>query len=231
MQSSPLLQELGRSLGFAACAKDQTGFWAKQRNDLQRIGYCKGSIHKFSSFLLQFVSANWKEKDVVSQGTAQDFPALLVELVGGQLLVEDKLNMSQWCVLVAEKAKYVWGCISKRVASRLRKWSFPLFSIHKAYGALCPGLGPQYNAGTGEDAEEGHQDGYRSGVHHSVHHIQREAEVPGLVQPRSGESGGNLTAVFSDQKKGNNREDSQTPLINAQLMEKKQQTQVAIRNI
>lgn len=48
-------------------------------------------------------SANWRKKDVVSHRTAQDFPALLVELVGGWVLVEDKLNVSQQCVLEAAK--------------------------------------------------------------------------------------------------------------------------------
>lgn len=49
-----------------------------------------------------------------------------------------------------------------------------------------------------------------------------------MVQPRREESGGNLTAVFNEQKKGNNGEASQTLLISAQLKENKQQTQVAI---
>lgn len=61
--------------------------------------------------------------------------------------------MSQWCVLAA-KAKYVRGCISKGVPSRSRKQSFPLLGMNETYRAPCPGLGPQHNSG--EDSEEGH---------------------------------------------------------------------------
>lgn len=93
------------------------------------------------------------------------------------MLVEDKLNMSQQRVLAAVKANRVLGCISKRVASRPRKRSFPLLGMHEASGALCPDVGPQY-ADTGEDPEEGHQKGYRSGAHD----VRREAERSGLVQ-------------------------------------------------
>lgn len=43
------------------------------------------------------VSTIRRERDVVSRGTAQDFPALLVELVGGQVPVEDTEHESVVC--------------------------------------------------------------------------------------------------------------------------------------
>lgn len=58
-------------------------------------------LPSFSSFT---VSADSREKDVASQGAAQEFSALLLELVGGQVQVGGKLNMSQQCVLAAVKA-------------------------------------------------------------------------------------------------------------------------------
>lgn len=108
-------------------------------------------------------SASWRKKDVVSQGTAQDFPALLVELVGGWVLGEDKLNVSQQCVLAAAKVNSAPACFSQRVASRPREWPCPLLGTHEAPGAPCPGVGPQA-AEAEEDPQKGYQEGYRSGA-------------------------------------------------------------------
>lgn len=112
------------------------------------------------------------------------------------MLVEDKLNMSQQCVLAATKANQVLGCVSKRVAGRSRKRSFPLLGMHGA-GALCSGVGPPC-AGTGEDPEKGHQDGYRSGAHD----VRREAEGFGLVQPGRKEHGRGLKVVLNYLRRG-----------------------------
>lgn len=84
------------------------------------------------------------------------------------------------------------------LASRSKKQSFPPLGMHEVFGALRPGVGPQY-ANTGEDPEEGHQDGYRSGAHD----VQREAE--GSAWKRG--VGGDLTTVLNYLKKGKNRED------------------------
>lgn len=128
-----LLLKLKRGSGFEVYAKELDFQGKTLKSGKKKWGAGKeapaNSLPSSSSLT---ASANWRKEDVVSQGTTQDFPALLVELVGGWVLGEDKLNVSQQCVLAAAKVNHGLGCFSQRVASRSRKWPCP--SAWRAWG-------------------------------------------------------------------------------------------------
>ncbi|GAB0181931.1 hypothetical protein GRJ2_000658400 [Grus japonensis] len=62
------------------------------------------------------------------------------------VLIEEKLNMSRQCVLAAQKANHVLGCIKISVTSRSREEILPLYSaLLRPHLEYCVQLwGPQY---------------------------------------------------------------------------------------
>mgnify|MGYP001860095652 CR=1 FL=1 len=58
------------------------------------------------------------------------------------VMVDEKLDMSQQCVLAAQKTNCILGCFRKGVASRESEVIVPLSSCEAPSGILCPGLGP-----------------------------------------------------------------------------------------
>ena len=85
------------------------------------------------------------------------------------MLTDGKLDMSQQCALVAQKANHIKGCIKISVSSRVRDMILPLCSGEASPGVLCPDVEssvPERHGPLGVHPEEGHRNDPRDGTPH-----------------------------------------------------------------
>jgi len=84
----------------------------------------------------------------------------------GVLMVEN-LGMSHKCVLIAQKASCISGCIIRTMASRLREVILSLYSGENPPGVLHSALGPsaqERRGRVGTGPEKGNKDDQRAGT-------------------------------------------------------------------
>ena len=81
--------------------------------------------------------------------------------------MDEKLGRNWQCVLIAQKANRILGCIKSSVASRSRDVILPFCSGETPPGVLHPALGPSAQEGHGTAVaglEEGHKNDLRAGA-------------------------------------------------------------------
>ena len=81
--------------------------------------------------------------------------------------VDERFSMSQQCMLAAQKANCIRGCIETSETSRSREVILLLYSREAHSGVLCPDMEPPTQEGhgvVGVGPEKGHKDNQRAGA-------------------------------------------------------------------
>ncbi|PKU49641.1 hypothetical protein llap_25 [Limosa lapponica baueri] len=83
-------------------------------------------------------------------------------------IVDEKLNISWQCLLAAQKANCILGCIKRSAASRTKEVILPLYSTlvrpHLEYCILIKSSAQEGHGPVGTSPAEGHEDDQRTGV-------------------------------------------------------------------
>ena len=90
------------------------------------------------------------------------FVCSLVAWFASIAFIDERLDMSRQCVLAAQRANRVLGCIKRSMASRLREVILPLYSalVRPYLELLCSALEPLAQEGHGT-VGAGPKEGYR----------------------------------------------------------------------
>jgi len=82
-------------------------------------------------------------------------------------LIDKRSNVIRQCVLAAQKASRILGCIKRSMNSRSKEVILPLCSRETPPGVLCPVLEPPIKEGrgvVGAGPEEDNEDDKRAGA-------------------------------------------------------------------
>ena len=96
------------------------------QKDLERWAHVNlTEFSKSKCEVLHMVWGNLKRKYRLGRERIENSP----EEKDLEVQLDEKINVIQQCMLTAQKANLILGCIKRRVASRLREGILPLYSV------------------------------------------------------------------------------------------------------